>query len=224
LARPPRIWITRTQPQAEATADRVRALGLTPVVSPLLEVRAIADAALDLAGVDALAFTSAAGVEAFAALCPRRDLPVFAVGEATAARARAAGFAETRPSDGDARALAAMIAAWAPRPRQLLNPTADRPAADLAALLAERGVAARAVGVYRTVASDLAAPPPDVDAVLIHSARAAQRLAGLVDDALAARLSVFALSPAAAAPLAGLPLRRLAAALAPNETALLALL
>jgi uroporphyrinogen-III synthase len=221
MTTPPRIWVTRTPPQADATAERLRALGFAPVVAPVIEARAIAGARLDLAGVDALAFTSAAGLAAFAALSPRRDLPVFVVGEATAARAREAGFVHVRSADGDVAAVARLIAAVRPRPAQVLHPTARDPAADLPALLASQGVAARATSLYETVATDLAAAPADLDAVLIHSAKAARRVADLVDDALAARLALYAISTAAAEPLAQRPFRSVLVAPSPNEAALL---
>ena len=82
-----RIWITRAAPEAEATAQRVRALGHEPVVASLLEVQAGGETP-DLAGVGALAFTSRNGVRAFAALSPERNLPVLTVGDATAQAAR----------------------------------------------------------------------------------------------------------------------------------------
>ena len=58
------IWITRAQPGAQATAERVRGMGLEAVVEPLLEVRALGEGEIDLAGAGALAFTSAHGVRA----------------------------------------------------------------------------------------------------------------------------------------------------------------
>ena len=61
-----RIWITRAQPGAEVTAERVRALGHEAIVAPLLAVRVLPDVTVDLAGVSALAFTSANGVRAVA--------------------------------------------------------------------------------------------------------------------------------------------------------------
>ena len=72
------IWITRAEPGAAATAERVRQLGHRPLVAPLLEVRPTAQAAPDLADVGALAFTSANAARIFASLTERRDLPVFA--------------------------------------------------------------------------------------------------------------------------------------------------
>ena len=86
-----RIWITRAQPGADATAERVRALGHEAIVAPLLAVRALDDVHVDLNGVAALAFTSANGVRAFSDICGERSLRVFAGGAATAQAARAAG-------------------------------------------------------------------------------------------------------------------------------------
>ena len=85
-----RIWVTRTQPGANATAARLTAMGHMPIVQPVLKAQPIPNAALDLAGVDALAFTSGHAITAFAALSPERDLPVFTVGEASALLARLA--------------------------------------------------------------------------------------------------------------------------------------
>ena len=64
--RPLKIWITRAEPGAEATAARVRERGHTPLVAPLLAVRMVEDPQIDLSGVRALAFTSANGLRAFA--------------------------------------------------------------------------------------------------------------------------------------------------------------
>ena len=216
-----RVWITRTQPQADATATRLRAMGLEPVVAPVLASRTVAGVDIDLSGIDALAFTSAAGVRAFADLSPARDLPVFAVGTATAEAARGAGFGTIRMGGGDVYLLAATIAEAGLGP--VLNPTAREPAADLAVLLAARGVSARSVIVYETIPTDLAAPT-DIDAVLIHSPRAARIAADLISPARAQALSAFAISEAAAAPLRALAFANLATAPFPDEASLLSLL
>ena len=223
---PWRIWVTRTQPEAGTTAERLRAMGHEPVAAPVLVSRRIPRAAIDPAGIDladieALAFTSAAGVRAFADLSPARDLAVFAVGAATAEAARAAGFGAVRTAGGDVQALATAIADA--RPGRVLNPTARKPAADLVALLAARGAEARSVVVYETVPAP-EAPPEAIDAVLVHSARAARIIAGLIGPDRAPLLTVFAISEAAAAPLRGLPFARVVAAPFPDEASLLDLL
>lgn len=197
-----RIWVTRAEPGASATARRLRALGRHPLVSPVLEVRPL-DAPIDLEGAAALAFTSANAVRAFAARKQERALPVFAVGEATARAARDAGFAAVETADGDVAALARLITAR--RPGLVLNPTAAEPAADLAALLAPEGVAVRTAALYETVPAEPAEALASLDAistVLVHSPKAARRLAELLDAAALARLDFACISEAAARPLA----------------------
>ena len=41
-----KIWITRAQPGAEVTAERVRALGHEAIVAPLLAVKPLSDVAV----------------------------------------------------------------------------------------------------------------------------------------------------------------------------------
>ncbi|MEJ6789677.1 uroporphyrinogen-III synthase [Brevundimonas sp. BR2-1] len=169
------VWVTRAEPGATRTAARLTALGFEAVVAPLLEIRPLA-ARVDLDGVTALAFTSRNGVEAFAGLSPERGLPVFAVGDATAAAARFCGFGKVRSAHGALADLAALLAAEAPTEGLLLAPGAVEPAGDLAALLEGR-LRARALPIYEAVETDVA-PPPSFDAVLIQSARAARALRG----------------------------------------------
>lgn len=220
------VWITRARPGAEATAAKVAALGLTPVVDPLLEVAPIA-ASIDLAGVAALAFTSVNGVQAFSALCDVRSSPVFAVGRATASAAREAGFAQVASADGDVDDLARLIAAAAPGP--ILWAGAREPAGDLVATLNEAGVAARGAAVYETVErapSDATVALLDQPlTVLLHSPRAARRLADILGRRPAAALRALCLSKAVAAPLEPLvEPGSVACAPRPDETALLSLL
>ena len=62
----PAILVTRPEQDAEATAARLRALGFTPIVAPLMAVDIAAGPALDLGGTRGLLMTSANGVRAFA--------------------------------------------------------------------------------------------------------------------------------------------------------------
>lgn len=220
--------MTRARPGAEATAERLRALGHIPWVAPLLAVEALAQTPLSLEGAGALAFTSANAVRAFTEREPRRDLPVFAVGETTAAAARAAGFAQVQSAEGDVAALGRLIATAAPC-GQVLHPGAQNLAGDLAGALGAAGVPARAVALYRTVVcAPQPSPPATLAAVLVHSPRAAGALAGHLarrpEGLDPGRLDAFGLSPACLAPLRGSGLRSLRAAGTPDETALLSLL
>ena len=219
-------WVTRTQPAAEATAERVRALGFQPLVRPLLEVQPLGEGPIETAGAAAIVFTSANAVEAFAARSNERALRAFAVGDATAGAARAAGFTAVLSAEGDVAALAGALIA---RRRELtggvLYPSAAEPSQDLAALLAPSGLAVRRVPLYETtearIAPALIARLPDIDAVLLHSPRAGRALAALLAEHPAPHMLAVCISPQTAAPLAGAQLAGLLAASAPNEASLL---
>lgn len=202
-----KIWITRAQPAAEVTAERVRALGHEAIVAPLLTVKPLADVSVDLAGVAALAFTSANGVRAFADLSGERSLRVFAVGAATAQAARAAGFRLVLSADGDVEALAEGIAKRRGELRgAVLHPGAAEPAGDLVGALAAQGVEARRLVLYETAPVKLADEAADrlvqADAVLLHSPRAAEVLAGVLKSHPAPNLRALGLSKAVVKPLA----------------------
>ncbi|KSB91342.1 uroporphyrinogen III synthase [Caulobacter vibrioides] len=227
-----RVWITRARPGAEATAARLEALGLTPLIDPLLEVRDLSWAA-DLSGVGALAFTSRNGVAAFARASAERGLPVFAVGAATAHVAAEAGFARIESADGDVADLVGLIAARRGTfEGALLHPAAAEPAGDLASPLLRAGIEARSVTVYESVVRAPQAATldalDDLFAVLLHSPKAARALAAVLARRPAPGLKAFCLSPAVAAPLADLSadgrLGPVAAAPRPRETALFELL
>lgn len=219
-----RVWVTRAEPGAARTADRLRALGFTPIVAPLLTLAPLPgalDAAPSPDAVAVLALTSPNGVEAFAPLIPRfRHHSVFAVGDATAEAARAAGFADVRSASGDIHALARLIAAEAP-PGPLLAPGAREPAGDLPALLPGRPV--QRLPVYAAFETHGPAPEP-FDAVMLHSPRAARALAAdLARPASTGRVAIC-ISDAAAAPLRPFDFAEIRIAAAPDEAAMLSAL
>jgi len=224
-----KIWITRAQPGAAATAERVRALGHDALVAPLLAVRAIEDAQVDLTGVAALAFTSANGVRCFADICAERSLRVFAVGAATAQAARAAGFKLVLSADGDVDALAEGIGQRRGELRgAVLHPGAAEPAGDLAGALEKQGVSARSLILYETASVQLGDEAADqlvqADAVLLHSPLAAKALAAVLKLHPAPKLRALGLSKAVVKPLARVPLAVRAFPSMPLEGALLNLI
>jgi uroporphyrinogen-III synthase len=223
-----RVWITRAEPGATATAGRLRALGFDPVIAPLIETRRL-DVEIDFAGVAALAFTSAAGAAAFAAICGARDRPVYAVGEATAEAALDAGWTDVTSADGDVAALAwRILADRAKIAGAVLHAGAATPAGDLAGALMRAGLSARFVAVYET---GPAARPDAVlaeigslAAVLVHSPSAGARLGEILAGRPAPHLTAYCLSPAVAASLSAARVGRIFTAALPNEDALLSLL
>lgn len=145
------IIVTRAEPDASAFAARLQSAGVSAIVSPAIEIE-VNEIPVDSSGVGALAFTSSNGVRAFAQNNARRDLPVFAVGAATAQAANEAGFQTVLIADGDVDALAALIA----EKRQafagaVLHVVGRDQAGDLAGALGRLGVHARAIVLYRAV-------------------------------------------------------------------------
>ncbi|MFO1208171.1 MAG: uroporphyrinogen-III synthase [Amaricoccus sp.] len=144
------LLLTRPRAQSEAFAREVEARmpgRFVAVVAPVIAIAPVA-AEVELEGVGGLVFTSANGVERFAALTAERGLPAWCVGAMTAAAARRAGFA-ARSAGGDVEALAAMLAAEHRAEEGVLLHVRGRHAAgDLLGRLAAAGVAARAAEVY----------------------------------------------------------------------------
>ena len=218
-----KIWVTRTQPGAAATAERLVQLGHEPLVAPLLTVRRL-EAPLDMTGVSAIALTSANAGEGLAG----GDTPVFAVGEATAHAALKAGFSDVHSASGDVAALGVMIAASLPPGAVVLHPCAAERAGDLAAPLAAAGIELRAVAVYETVAAPADAPIiaalAQASAVLLHSPKAARALKSLLERHSTPVGTAFCLSQAVADALVGGKIPNVAVATLPNDTALLNLI
>ena len=224
-----RVWVTRAQPGADATAARVRDLGMEPLVEPLLEVRSLPSKPLDPAGIGALAFTSANAVRTFAPRSAGRAVPVFVVGTATAAAARGAGFADVRSAGADVRALAELILSQRSAFRgAVLHPSAVEPAGDLVGVLTAAGLEARRLALYETVTRSpgpaLFEALPGLRFVLVHSPRGARALADVLAGSPAPELTALCLSPAVAAPLTGAALALVGSAEAPREEALMELL
>ncbi len=174
-----RVAITRALPDAERTANRLRARGAEPIVAPLLEVRARAFDT-NLCDVQALLLTSANGVRAAALKLRERGLPILAVGDATAREAREAGFDDVRSASGDVRALLALAnASLDPKKGMLLYLSGADVAGDLVSWLHAAGFQATRRVVYeaRIVAALPAAYSQPLDIVVFHSARAARAFA-----------------------------------------------
>lgn len=224
-----KIWITRAQPAADSTADRVRGLGHDALVAPLLAVHDLEDVAIDLAGVAALAFTSANGVRAFADKSGDRNLKVFAVGGATAQAARQAGFRSVLSTDGDVEALAQGIAARRGELKgAVLHAGAADLAGDLVGALEGQAIAARRLTLYETrpVKIDEAELKSllRADAVLLHSPRAAQALAIILRTHPAPAMRALGLSKAVLKPLIRAKLAAKVSPPYPLEAALLQLI
>ncbi len=226
------ILITRPSPGAEETAARVAALGLRPVVAPMLSIRQLPLGRLP-ARIDAVLLTSRNGLLGLPAAL--HSVPLFAVGAATAAAARGDGFTDVRSADADGAALRLLVRGSVAGPRPvLLLPTARGQGAALAAGLRADGFTLHRRAVYearraRSLPGCARAALADgLQAALFFSAETARafvtaiRRAGLVD---ATRdVDACAIGAAAGMALEGLPWRRVRVAAHPTQDDLLALL
>src|SRR5260370_9667428 len=95
-----RALVTRPRAEAEGLAAALAARGITAIVEPLLEIYYRDAPSPDLAGVQAILCTSANGVRALARLSNERAVPLLAVGEASAARARDHRFTRIESARG----------------------------------------------------------------------------------------------------------------------------
>jgi Uroporphyrinogen-III synthase HemD len=103
-----RLLVTRPEPDALKLQAVLEDMGHEATVEPLLQVSFEGAERIELDGVQALAATSRNALRALrsTALLPRaRALPLFTVGKATAAEARAIGFEMVVTGAGTAREL-----------------------------------------------------------------------------------------------------------------------
>jgi uroporphyrinogen-III synthase len=209
------ILVLRPEPGAGETVQRLRKLGLESIAAPLFVVEPVAWQPPDAAKFDALLVTSASAIRHGGdGLRQLRVLPVHAVGDATAAAARDAGFDIASSGDGGVDRLLGSI----DQQLRLLH---------LCGLDRREPLEARqqitAIPVYRAKAvrqPDLATAKARV--ALVHSPRAAQRFADLIPVPNRGSIVIAAISDAAAQA-AGEGWKAIEAAAEPAEEALLAL-
>ena len=230
-----RVLVTRPLPDGERTAAALRATGYHVLVAPLMQVRPIA---ADLAGDwSAVIISSANAVRALDArqITSLSKMPLFAVGQRSAAAAGDAGFRDVRSADGDAHDLVHLVATSPfDKAGTCLYLAAEDRAADMEGELAKRAIKVRTVVVYKNVTQTY---PPEliaalrnrnIDVALHFSRRSAE---GYMNGAKAAGLEQMALAPRhiclsaqVAEPLRAAGVGQISIAPEPNEAALLAIL
>jgi uroporphyrinogen-III synthase len=200
------VLVTRPQPDDEATASGLRARGFEVLLAPMLRFEPVAFRDDGEAGYGAVIVTSA---NALRGLMPHlKDsrllkLPLFAVGEHTAAAARAAGFGNVIAAGGDAGALRECVLAGVKRKTlkktsPLLYLAGADLARDLAGELGARGFTVVTQTTYRM--SPVSRLPREtceafaanrVEAVLHYSGRSAR---AFLEAARSAGVEISALS------------------------------
>lgn len=209
------VVLTRARADAEVSAARLESRGFEPILLPVTQIVATsweAPAEID--------FVVATSRHAFAGFLDRAEReraallsrPLYAVGPATAAAARAAGFRDLRIAGGDAKSLTDLLLLTQARGRALYLAGADRKPT-VEAALARLAVETRLALAYEARALDwdaaarsAAATAARAGAATLHYSR---RGAGLFLTQIAAAdldeslhsFRHFALSEDAAAPI-----------------------
>lgn len=225
--------VTRPRDESEVLAAALALRQIVALIEPLIDVAFRDAAALDLAGVQAVLCTSANGVRALARAIGERGLSLFAVGDATAAQARAEGFTAVASAGGDVSDLVRLVAARLdPQQGRLLHVAGAVVAGDLVAALRGRGFAVERSVLYE--AQPIAALSPaavhalcsnTVDLALFFSPRTAAVFVRLAQNAGIAEscraMTALSISRAADAAVGELPWSDRRIAEKPSQPALL---
>lgn len=201
------ILVTRPHPDGEATAEALRAQGFEVLLAPVLRFEPAAfheDADAPYGGIIATSANALRAIEPQLQTSRLLELPLFAVGEHTAAAARGIGFKHVvSAKGGDAASLRELIAASVKsralkKSSLLLYLAGADLARDLAGELGERGFTVVTQITYRMIAlSSLPHAVCDafaanrIEAVLHYSRRSAR---AFLDSIRAAGVEISALS------------------------------
>ena len=200
------VLVTRPQPDDEATAVSLRIRGFEVLKAPMLRFEPVAfqdDAEMRYGAVIVSSANALRGVESQLAGKPLLKLPLFAVGERTAAAARRIGFENVMTANGDATRLRDLVlksvkAKALKKTSPLLYLAGADLAQDLSGELGERGFTVVTQTTYRMVP---VANLPDqvrdafaangIEAVLHYSRRSAR---AFLEAARSAGVEISALS------------------------------
>ena len=238
------VLVTRPEPGLSETMRAVASLGFLPVACPLLRIGGRVPRLPRADSLAAILLTSGQAVAPLARAAASdsglRALPVFAVGDSTAQRARCAGFAAVVSAAGDARDLAALVRESVPDAFRrsvrlpLLLATASGQGSVLARLLREQGGRVQRRVIYAAhparrlpEAARDALHSGSTAACLFFSGEAARNFARLCAVSLRSRLGTvqaLAISPAVGDALTSLPWQSVRVAAHPSAGAVLALL
>lgn len=204
-----RLIVTRPAEDAAPLCRWLAAAGHEPILSPLLEIRPVADLSMPARDYQAVLITSANGARALAGrpeMERLKPLHVLAVGRASAEAAREAGFGQVEEAGGDVAALARMaLETLSPQEGPLLYVSGAVATGDLASTLAAAGFDVDRVIAYEARAAE-ALPEPcaaaleagRAEGVLLYSPRTARIWVSLVEAAglapAAARVVHYCLS------------------------------
>lgn len=234
-----RLLVTRPDEDAGSLVELLAEMGHEAVSAPLMEIRLQREVKIPDTPYQAILITSANGARAIGQrleIARLRNIPVLAVGGASAEASREAGFRDVEAAGGDVTSLVDLaLRRLEPGAGPLLHAAGSVVAGDLKGDLEARGFSVDRVILYEAIAAEHmpeaaseALKSETLSGVLLYSPRTARIFSALVREAgLEDRLrplAAYCLSQAVAEGLAGLPFARVHVAREPSQAALLELL
>lgn len=230
------VMLTRPRTDSEPLAAQLRAKGDDVHIEPMLEITPTG-VAVSLEGVQTILATSANGVRCLAETPDRRDLPLLAVGDATADCAREAGFKDVLSAHGDSQALIDLVVSRLdPSAGSLLHVRGQDSAGNLPGMLEARGFAVKQAILYKARKVDrLSDAARDclsqekIDSILFFSPRTATTFVSLVNNNVGFRdhcrlIAAICLSRAVADAASALPWGDVRVAATPDQAAMIQVL
>ena len=234
-----RLLVTRAEPDALKLKAALEERGVEATAEPLLSVSFDDGEPVELEGAQALVATSRNALRALKGqpvLVEARGLPLFAVGKATAAEARALGFEVVVTGAGTAAQLVAhIVSVLDPAAGLIVHLAGDALAGDIGGELEAQGFRVRQTVVYRMIAATALSDHTieqlavgEIDGVILLSPRTASIYADLIRrhglTSAARGLTHFCLSQAVARRLQPLGAVGIEVAAAPRLEEVLALI
>jgi uroporphyrinogen-III synthase len=231
-----RALVTRPREEAEGLEAALAARGVEAIIEPMMQIQFLTSASPDLAGVQAVLCSSANGVRALARVTDERGFSIFAVGDATASRARAEGFATVESAGGAVADLVRLaVEKLRPQDGRLLHVAGNVVAGDLVGSLQRHGFAIDRIVLYEAWPAAMlsevtlgALRSGSINFALFFSPRTAAIFTRLASTAAVAKccakITALSISAAADAALAGLLWLDRRIADTPSQPALLVLL
>jgi uroporphyrinogen-III synthase len=228
--------VTRPLEDAATTAELLCQRGFEVLIEPMMQVIFHPVDLADLEGVAGFMATSANGVRALAQATLRRDIPVWAVGDATGRTALELGFERVESAGGDVDQLAWLVMnKVSPKAGRLIHAAGTEIAGQLAESLSRLGYQVQREVLYGTAVIKQLGPQAlhhltngTATHILFYSPRTAQIF---VDLATGAKINpslksvkVLALSQAVAQKVSGLAWRDVIVADQPTQDHLFAAL
>ena len=208
------VWITRTRPAADESAQVWRDAGFESLVAPLLDIQAVPHGSFPKDTI--LIFTSKNAVDH--AVCVGQR--AICVGDATAQYARKAGFADVVSVDGTSADITKWVEANLPKSQAVIHVSGWHVRGSIIEDLQSGGYPASRVKVYRSVPRPIW-PKRTASYVVFYSPLAARVFANLAKGQRLSALSAICISQATADELAELRLKAIRIAERPREDELI---